>query len=249
MGQRSIMAAGGLALGGGFLLSGLNTTSLLPGVALVGTGLVLGIPALRVLLSGGTFRVATGLPTAIAISGLLHLAFYGVDAFVPLALTSIRHQPVIVAALALTAASVCWTVGTWVQTRLARRLNPRLLVVSGLGLLTLGIIGMVVVFVLSVPASLAILAWALAGLGMGVAYATNALVVFETAPVGNEGTSTSIMQLANVLGIALGTGIGGALVARTDAATALLTDGIVIQQILMVFIIILALWMARRLPG
>ncbi len=248
-GQRSIMAAGGLALGGGFLLSGLNMIPLLPGIALVGAGLLLGISALRVLLPAGTFRVATKLPAAIAITGLLHLAFYGVDAFVPLALTSIRHQPVIVAALALTAGSVCWTAGTWVQTRLVGRLSSRLLIECGLGLLTLGIIGMVVVLVVSVPVSLAVLAWALAGMGMGVAYATNALVVFETAPVGNEGASTAAMQLANVLGIALGTGIGGALVARTGAGTALLTHGIAIQQILMVFIISLALWIARRLPG
>jgi hypothetical protein len=86
-------------------------------------------------------------------------------------------------------------------------------------------------------------------LPLGVAYATNALVVFDTAPVSNEGASTAVMQLANVLGIALGTGIGGALVACTTTETALLTHGIVIQQILMVFIIGLALWIAHRLPG
>ena len=72
---------------------------------------------------------------------------------------------------------------------------------------------MIVVAQLSVPPATAVLAWAIAGLGMGLSYAPLSLVVLAEAPKGAEGTASAALQLCDTLGVALGTGISGAIVA------------------------------------
>jgi MFS family permease len=101
----------------------------------------------------------------------------------------------------------------------------------------------------SVPVLVAPLTWGVAGLGMGIAFSTLSLVVLEEAPKGAEGAATAGIQLMNVLGSALGTGVGGALVARTDAAGVGVGRGILQQDIVMVAVLVVALLTAQRLPG
>ena len=57
------------------------------------------------------------------------------------------------------------------------------------------------------------MAWAVAGLGMGFSYSPLSLVVLREAPLEAQGASTAGLQLSDVLGTALGTGVGGALIA------------------------------------
>jgi MFS family permease len=55
--------------------------------------------------------------------------------------------------------------------------------------------------------------WGVAGFGMGLSYSTPSLVVLREAPLAEQGAATAGLQLSDVLGGALGTGIGGALIA------------------------------------
>ena len=78
-----------------------------------------------------------------------------------------------------------------------------------------------------VPVAFAIAGWTLAGLGIGIGYPSVAALVLTAAPSGEEGDVSSALQLAETIGIALFTGIGGALIALGlqrdwDAVTALL---------------------------
>jgi MFS family permease len=65
----------------------------------------------------------------------------------------------------------------------------------------------------SVPPALAIAAWALAGSGMGIAYSPLSVTTLTLAAPGEEGRATSALQLCDVLGSAIGTGVAGAIVA------------------------------------
>lgn len=243
------ITAGVLALGMGLALAGFDASSPVIVRLLVCVGLLLALPALHWLLPVGTLWAARGLPAAVAITGLLHLAFYGVDAFVPLALTTIRGQSPVIAGLAVTTGSLCWTLGVWLQARQPAQ-RRRMIVCGGLCLLAVGVIGLAGAVLLPIPVLFAILAWGIAGLGMGLADSANTLAGLEAAPAGAEGTSTASLQLANVLGIALGTGIGGGIIARTHAETDTFTPGIVTQQLVMVGIIGLAVCIAAlRFPG
>ncbi len=238
-----------LATGVAALLAGFQATTILLGIPLVVVGAAVAFPALKRIMPEGTLRGVAGAPAAIATMGLLNLGFFGVDAFVPLALTDIRDRSSAFAGLALTAATVTWTAGSWLQARYSSKLSRRLLVRTGLSILVLGIALTLATLSYSVPAILGPIAWGIAGLGMGIAYSTISLVVLESSPPGQEGTTTSAMSLANTVGIAMGTGIGGILIAALSSDDTVSRASLAIQDVLMMGVIALGIVVAARLPA
>jgi MFS family permease len=237
-----------LAAGMTALLAGLGCDLLLLAVPLVAAGAAVALPALRRLLPPGTLRGAPGLPAAVASIALLNLGFFGVDAFLPLALIDVRGRSTAFAGLALTAATITWTTGSWIVERRARRSSRRALVRVGLTLVAIGSAGAALVLLPGVPVLLGPVAWGVAGLGIGLAYSTIQLVVLETAPAGQEGTATSAMQLANTVGIALAAGVGGALIAALSVGEEASRASIAIQDLLMIGVTLLGIVVAGRLP-
>jgi MFS family permease len=181
--------------------------------------------------------------------GLFSLAFFGVELFVPLALTDLRGQPSAIAGLSLTASALTWTAGAWVLERRASRTSRRAMVRLGLILIALGVVGVAVVLVPGTPVLIVPLAWAVAGLGIGLAYSTVQLVVLETAPAGGEGRATAAMMISHTAGIALATGIGGVLVASFGAGEEASPRGLAVQGLLMLGAVALGVVVAGRLPG
>ena len=199
--------------GAGLLVVGLTSATLFPGLALVGLGIAIGLPAFQRLTPTGTLVARPGLPAAILVRGLLTFAFFSVDAYVPLALISWRGIDASAAGIALTVATLTWTVGAWIQARHVDRLGVRRFVVWGFALVLLGIAILALVLSPGVPVIVALLAWAIAGLGMGLSYAPLSLLVLAEAPLDGQGAATAALQLSDVLGTALGTGVAGALIA------------------------------------
>ena len=244
-----IGAAARLAAGAGILMSGLGSyQTILLTVVLIGIGAALAISALRRLLPTGSSQVV-GLSAALFTATLLNMAFFGVDAFVPLALTTVRSQTASFAGLALTAATISWVASAWLQAYLAPRQSRRVLVIAGVALIIIGIGGIIAVLQPDVPVWLAFLAWGIAGLGMGFASPTLTLVSMELAPSGQEGASTSAMGQAGILGIALGTGIGGVIIGNANSGSSVSPESVAIHSLLMVGMLVIAVWIARRLPG
>ncbi len=220
-----------LAAGIGLFLAGLEADPL-PLLAVVAAGgLAIALRALRTLLPAGTLRAARGLPSGIAVRGLLAVAFLGCDAFMPLALTELRGFSVSGAGLVISAASLSWSLGSFLQARLDRHDGgagrPRRLL-AGLAVLLAGI-GIAAAGVLAddVPVALAVAGWAVAGLGIGIGYPSIGAIVLTEAPGGEEGGVSAALQLAETIGVAVFTGVGGALIAigidqGWDAVTALL---------------------------
>jgi MFS family permease len=244
-----IYAAIGLTIGAGATLTGLQMGSMLVAAVLMLSGLAIGIPSLRRLLPPGTLKVKAGLPAAIATMGFLNMAYFGGEAFLPLMLVSIRGQSPIVAGLALTAATLTWTAGSWLQAQFAARQGRRLLVTLGLSLLVFGLAGIASVLIPAIPVVMAPLAWGVSGLGMGLAYSTLSLVVLETASADQQGSASASMQLSSVLGSALGTGFGGVIIALAATAGASPRSGLMLVDILVIAIVGLAILTAVRLPG
>jgi MFS family permease len=220
-----------LAAGIGLFLGGLEAGPVALVVVLAAAGLAIALPALRSLLPEGTLQAARGLPSGIAVRGLLAVAFLGCDAFMPLALTELRGFSVAQAGLVISAASLSWSLGSFLQAHLDRRDGgagrPRRLL-AGLAVL-LGGISVTAAGVLAdgVPVAFAIAGWAVAGLGIGIGYPSVGAIVLAAAPGGQEGGVSSALQLAETIGVAVFTGVGGALIAvgldrGWDAVTALL---------------------------
>jgi len=220
-----------LLLAGGVALTLLGSRSGQPFVAvgLAVAGAAVAVFALLRLLPAGTLRARAGLPAAIAVLALVNFAFFAVEAFLPLALTEVRSTSMAWVAAALTAGTLAWTAGSWIQARAAMRISRRLLLGSGIACLLAGTAGATAILSSAVPAAASVLAWAVAGLGIGIAYPTATIAILEAAPAGREGEVSSTMQIANALAIALGTGLGGDLIARVaqDGASPALGIGLV----------------------
>lgn len=216
-----------VAAGTGLFLAGLTIGQPLAMVALVTVGLAFAIPALRALTPLGTLRAARGMPAAILTRGILTFAFFGVDAYVALALVSGRGQTVTQAGISLTAATLTWTAGSWIQARLAGRYPPERFVQAGLAVAVLGLTAFGVVLLPELSPWLAIPTFGLAGLGMGLAYSPLTLIVLRDAAPGKQGSASSALSLTDSLGTALGTGVTGALVAASVRADGMVVSGLV----------------------
>jgi MFS family permease len=97
-----------------------------------------------------------------------------------------------------------------------------LFVRAGFAVLTVAVAGFALTLDRQVPVALSFAAFALAGLGMGLAFAPQSLVVLHEAPPEEQGSATSALSLADLLGMALGTGFSGAILAaglRAGATT------------------------------
>jgi len=232
------------------LLAGLTLAAgsgaVLPGVALILAGGAGGLPALRRLVPAGTLTARPGLPATILSRGLLTFAFFGADAYVTLALTAVRHRSPVVAGIAVTGATLGWTAGAWVQARLSETWEGRRFVRTGLVIILAGIAGMALVLRPGVPVVEGIVAWTVAGLGMGLAYAPLSLMMLRKAPPGGEGRASASLNLADVLGTAIGIGVGGAAVAAGAGGN--LRLGITAAFVAAAAVGVLALVITRRLP-
>ena len=80
-----------VAVGAGLVIGGLTASEipwLIP--VLVGIGVAIGLPPFIRLVPPGTVRARAGLPAAVLARGVLTFAFFGTDAFVPLAIQNVR---------------------------------------------------------------------------------------------------------------------------------------------------------------
>jgi hypothetical protein len=198
-------------------------------------------------MPAGTFTARGALPSAVLSRGLLTFSFFAPDIFVPLTVTTIRGESVILSGIALTAGTLAWTTGAWIQERTVFRVGPAPLVRNGFLLVAVGIAGMVSVLTEVTPAWFGVPAWGVAGLGIGMAYSSISLTVLRHAPAGSEGAAASSMQLADILGTALGTGIGAVAVAAAVAGTGSAVLGVAVTDGLAGVLAIAGIFVASRL--
>ena len=70
----------------------------------------------------------------------------------------------------------------------------------------------------AVPPELAVVTWVLPGIGMGFMYSAVTLVVLRGSNPAEQGSASSALQLSDILGTALGTGVAGAITAAGERA-------------------------------
>ncbi len=248
-GRVRVLSAIGLAVGAGLFLTAISLPYLGPALGLMAVGLPMMVAALKRLLPVGTLRAAPGMPAAVATMGVLNLAFFGVDVFVPLALVEVRGTTIAFAGIALTAATLAWSTGSWIQARTAIQISRRVMTRAGIVLLGVAFVLTAAVLFPLIPIPLGIAGWGVAGLGMGLAYTTLSLAVLELVEPGQEGEASASLNLASVLGSGLGAGIGGALIALLQSQGEPLQRTLLVQFGLMLGVAVLALWIARGLPA
>jgi MFS family permease len=236
------------AAGSALLLQGLGTQDALPAVLLLLAGLAVGLPALRRLLPAGTLSARRGLPATILSRGLLTFAFFGADAFVTLAITTVLHRSTTTASVVITGSTLAWAAGAWMQARLNEEWEGRRLIFVGVCLLAGGIAGLIISLHSGVPIAEVLLAWSVAGFGMGLAYAPTSLMMLRETAAAQRGRASASLTLSDVLGTALGTGLGGAAVAAASQRGWSLSTGVTVALCIAGVGALLTLAVTRRLP-
>ncbi|GEM48956.1 MFS transporter [Deinococcus cellulosilyticus] len=237
-----------LAVGAAVLLAGLSWQQSIWMWPVTLTGVLLTALASREILPSGIFRFARGIPSGIIVRGCSAFAFFGSEAFMPLGLIEIQKFTVTQAGLLLTVGGVSWSVGSILQARMDSREGPERRVFRvrlGMALLTVGIAisGLSIVGLL--PSLTVVLGWAMAGLGMGLGYATNSLIILGQVKEGESGKVSSQLNSAEVLLAALSAGIGGALVAWSKNADLALDIPLKLTFLMLVGVSLLT-WVAAR---
>jgi MFS family permease len=215
---------------------------------LVALGVLVGLPPFVRLVPAGTLTARAGLPAAVLVRGVLTFTFFGTDAFVPLAIQTVRHESVTYTGIVLTVSTLSWTAFAWVQQHSVHRLGPRRFVRLGFCCIVFGIGGVIALLSPSVPVWTVVVSWSVGAAGMGLAYAPLSLVMLDAAEPGREGAASASLQLSDQLGFALGTGVAGAAVALGEVAGWLESSSLVLAAAITGSVGIAGIVLARRLP-
>jgi MFS family permease len=207
-----------VGLGVALLTTGLASSAPVLIFGLGGVGLAIAIWAFIRLAPRGTLRAARGYPTAVLLRGVTTFAFFTIDAYVALLLVEVRGWSAAEAGIALTAATVSWTAGSWTQARLSARIPHEWFVRIGFPVIAIGIAGLGLILIPAVPAWLVVPIFAFAGYGMGLTYAQFALIVLRDVPRDSQGEVTAGLTLSDALGTVFGTTVAAALIAASVRA-------------------------------
>ena len=216
---RAVHDALGVALGTGIALFGLNRGGY-AGTAVLVLGVAVLWRPLQASLPVGFWVARSTLAAALLLRLFACAVFFGLEAWLPWTLQRTGLASPLVAGLILSASATAWTAATWwVDGALPRVGALRILwIASALMLLGSGLACLALNHYASI--SLAFLAWAIAGLGMGLCYPVVATLAMGCAEPGREGHLSMMMGLTDTLGITAAIGIGAAVL-RADESGAL----------------------------
>ncbi|TXS34881.1 MFS transporter [Streptomyces sp. OR43] len=206
----TLMVAAAVSVGaalGQYAVSGWDVRHLLCGVA----GLALLVVFVPRLLPPGTWRAARGLPAAVLLRGLTSGAYFTLEAFVPLLLTTARRVPPVQTGLAFTGAAIAWAGSSWVQGRLQGRVSRHRLVTAGAVVMGAAVAVAAVGTLPGLPALTAAGAMVLAAVGMGMAAPSLTLLSLSHSPPDRQGYASSAMQTSQNLGQMAVMGVAAAL--------------------------------------
>jgi predicted MFS family arabinose efflux permease len=166
----------------------------------------------------GRVLADAGLRAALATRALVVFAFFGVEAFLPLAFERVLGATRFEYGALLTLSALFWTAGAFAEARWHARLGPTASARLGSAALTLGIALAASSLARAIPLGAALAAWALAGLGMGIAYQAATAAAMRTSAAGNEGAVGAALGITDALTIAAATALCGAFQAAAPLA-------------------------------
>jgi MFS family permease len=163
------------------------------------------------LLPPGTTRAARGLPSVVAIRGLVAAAFTGAEVLLPLLLSHERGLAPSLAGAILTFGAVGWSTGSWLRGRATWGLAHAGYVRLGGTFVALGIAGAALLAWTAVPPVVGMVAWTFAGLGMGMTHPTLSVLTLELSPVAEQGANSSALQVSDAVAAATALAVTGSL--------------------------------------
>ncbi|MEV4704073.1 MFS transporter [Actinoplanes sp. NPDC049316] len=167
--------------------------------------------ALRNLVPAGTYRIARGLPAAVALCAVAGGVFAGTEVYLPLLLHDRYGVPTWLSGITLTAGAVAWALASAVQARLGDRITPASAIRAGTILLAAGAATELMTAALHLHPAAAAGGWFLAGGGMGTLYPRISALVLATSRPGEEGFNTAAKSITDAVGGSASLAAAGAL--------------------------------------
>ncbi|GAB3988560.1 MFS transporter [Actinoallomurus acanthiterrae] len=213
--KRPLGGAVVLTLGTGLLLQALLLTNLAVLLVLAVIGIAITVPALRWVTPEGTLSARPGLGAGVTVRALLCGTYFGTEAFLPLGLQELRGMGATMAGLGLSAGAITWVAGSALQAR--RDAGRVAATISGFAVLLAGVV-LIALTTLSdvLPSWIAVLGWAVGGLGMGVGFNASTTETLRQAPTERQGEASGALQLAQTFATAVIAGLGGGAIALSE---------------------------------
>jgi hypothetical protein len=167
--------------------------------------------AVRPLLPARTLRAGRGLPSVVALRGIISAAFFATEIYVPYLLQEQYGLAVWVSGAALTVGALGWATASQVQARLGARLSNATALRTGAVLLVAGTGLVLGTAALELAPWLVGVAWVLAGSGMGLMYPRIGILVLESSVEGEQGANTAAMWISDAVGGATAISLTGLL--------------------------------------
>ncbi|MFT4228317.1 MFS transporter [Micropruina sp.] len=138
-------------------------------------------------------------------------AFFGAQSFLPLMLTEARGLEAVITGVTLTVGSVGWMLGALLQSQSWLSWRRDQMIIVGVGGIALGVAVLAVAsFFPQSWLGLVMIAWIIAGFGMGLQNPSTSLAVMQLSDEAELGRNTSSLQVGESLGSSLFTGLAGA---------------------------------------
>ncbi|WP_230206415.1 MFS transporter [Microbacterium gorillae] len=185
-----------------------------PLLVTIAVGLVVVIViAVRPLLPRGTLVLRPGVASVVATRALIAGGMLGAEIYIPYLLRDEYGFTPTMAGLGLTGGALMWSAASEVQGRVGDRLGNARTAVLGIGALTLSIALVAVVAVLAAPPWLVVVAWTIAGAGMGFVYPRLSVLGLAYSTPQTQGFVSSSLTIADSLGTAMVIAVFGLLTA------------------------------------
>lgn len=192
------------------IVSGLDREKLTVPVGAATIGIIaLTFMCARFLLPAGTLLLRRGIPATIALRGLLNGAFLTVDIYLPLLLQRVHGWSPTMAGLTLTVGSITWALGSFAQARITDvSKRPAAMLLGSLGTLAGLAIALPVAFA-ATPGWVALVAWAVGGVGVGLAYPATSTHALNLTKPERHGAISSGLNIADTLSLSVMLGLAG----------------------------------------
>lgn len=164
------------------------------------------------LLPAGTLRLRRGLPSVIALRGMIGAAFFGCEAFLPLLLSRERGLSPLMAGIILSLGALGWSAGSWYQGHQRQGISRQRILQLGTVMIASGV-ALTTLVVIAAPLWIVLIGWTITGLGMGLTYPSLSVLTLSLSPAERQGANSSALQLSEAIAVATTLAVGGSLFA------------------------------------
>jgi MFS family permease len=194
----------------------------------------------KALMPSGFLRMAPGIPAIVGMRGVVAGSFFAAEIYVPLALQEIRGTSVALSGGVLTAATITWFAGSWLQGSHKLKYSRQQVLFVGVLLTALGItLTPVAVFVptsIVVSAVVASVVWGIAAFGMGMVFPTLGVLMLDQSPDEEHARHSASLQMSDSFGVIIATAIAGSVLALASVRQGIESSTFVTIWIFCVFV-------------